>query len=533
MRNLFANLYLFALCWTGFSTIGCLEEKSVRAKYPYIAAYGAPAALMTPSSTPTPAPITRSSEVQILNNFCGCWDSHSDILGDCETFCQEQNAPAPTLFLNTILGPQALQQFNNLGQWCESKLTDQLSDPHCFLHVENAQGEAGDLPIKYSSKNSFNVNISALRYGQVYLAQLVVIDSQGVVAQSTSIQFQRRRYIDLTGPAQGLLKISPIAQYRCLANWINILGQQVYYQNVSDQYFFYPPSVNPSPLPLSVTWPTATSFNPHYQYYLCHQLHVPAQGQYGSDLSVYRDHSLLPRMNLVPNAFWLWDANDLRFFKTINGKDLDINLLIKKQLEQEFGSSSSINLFQELTWATGPAISAEQLGNYRSSYRPTNLIGIIMQPWLNPQTQLSYCPSFQDLQQKLPLMQVLRSYTGPTEGLYLARRESTSWIGANGQYLTSLPDLVLIRESWLKEIWFYQVNGQVVSASELTARKFPIYFYWPANPQSPLIQNSAQQRYQLITPDELSSIEAPALERTSYPSSDKRLGCIPSTGNIY
>jgi hypothetical protein len=145
-----------------------------------------------------------------------------------------------------------------------------------------------------------------------------------------------------------------------------------------------------------------------------------------------------------------------------------------------------------------------------------------MTPWIDQTTFRAYCPKQAHYFSSNQLFAAMRDIIGvDTEGLYVAKQEGAI-------------DYILVRESLLKQIWFYIENGQHIEPNNNTIVGKQIQFYWPADVNSPFVRKSHQQLFTIKSANELSTGTASTSQQSSngspmsYPPHDKRLGCIPS-----
>ena len=120
-----------------------------------------------------------------------------------------------------------------------------------------------------------------------------------------------------------------------------------------------------------------------------------------------------------------------------------------------------------------------------------------------------------------------------TEALYLAEKEPQTYLDADGKTVT-IKNVMFIRETVLDMIRFYRDSstGQLIPADDTSVQTETVMFFWPPNPQAPLVKQSYQKIYTVRTPEELSTTpETPGKPRTTVRPADKRFACIPSSGD--
>ena len=102
-----------------------------------------------------------------------------------------------------------------------------------------------------------------------------------------------------------------------------------------------------------------------------------------------------------------------------------------------------------------------------------------MQPFVNSRTNQSFCPDEDDYASNDPLFRVLSEVVGvPTEGIFMSEKDQESLFDCEGNFVSN-PDLLLIRETDLKKVWFFFEGGKEVEPDEITATTKTIQFYFP------------------------------------------------------
>jgi hypothetical protein len=126
-----------------------------------------------------------------------------------------------------------------------------------------------------------------------------------------------------------------------------------------------------------------------------------------------------------------------------------------------------------------PASSAD--GNSSPNAQP--VLGFVMSPFVDPATNKSFCPTFADYNDPTSstAIQVMKDVVGiDTEGLYLGEKNVETAV-IDGTTITSPPDYIVIKESTLKQIWFYFENEQAIAPNSITEGTKTLYFYYPPN----------------------------------------------------
>jgi hypothetical protein len=502
------GLVLLASCIMG-------DDKSYRKGKALVPDYSELSAEPTP--TPTPEVIRPSGQVYIQSDFCSCLNSKPDIIGNCTSFCAERNDTNPTLYVNVELGTDITLNSifsedgtgeGNLAGWCRNEISDGRTNPGCKLQFYDGYSTNLLDIILLNGTNAFTADISSLSIGKTYVLKLIESNS-GSKASSDSFQLRRTNPpsdIAITGP----LRITGVSQYSCLVRSGEVDGAGYnYYNDAIEKYFYYPRANTPPTLP------------PGQNFTFCHD--IIANGD--------NDSPLYPRLRNIDNYFSAWNETDLRFFDQDSNGILDANDQIKARLE-DLGEtiSGDLNIFFELRWQN--ALVAET----SSSGETTTVLprlGFFMAPWTEETSQRGFCPTQVNYDGTNKIFNVLKEIVGvDTEALYLAQREPQTYLDKDGNSVT-YQNIMFIRETVLDMIRFYTDSGtgQLVPADDITAQTETIMFFWPPNPQAPLVKQSYQKIYTIRTPEELSTTpETPGVPRTTVRPADKRFACIPSSG---
>ncbi len=431
-------------------------------------------------------------EVFVKRDFCACKSGLPDVVNDCVNFCQSRNTTSneSRLYGSVNVGPniELNPQLGNLHGWCTNELegSDQVS-PTCLLEVWSDNGDESTLIMEtFPGTNRFEATITGLSYNRTYIARIV---ESGSGAASDSFQIRRRRFETDNGPSDMPLKIMPISQYSCLdrtGSCGQIEDQNEFYLCARRQYFYFSSNSEPPAMP------------PGDNFVVCHDL---ARGK--------NDNELFPRFELRPQHLAMWDVTDIRFVDQNNDGQPDINQIIKDRLAEDYNEiRDNVRVFDLFTWPNRPGSGSVNVGFY-------------MQPWLDQRTGRAFCPGLDEYNGNENIFRVLGDLIGiETEGLFLAVQEAES-SEQDG------PTVLFIRESQLKEIWFYYRDGQHYRPDEVTAGQRTIRFYWPPPGPGgdPYIRQAHQRLFTIRSPEELSG-PASGLQ-TSIRPPDKRFGCIP------
>ncbi|MDC0254738.1 hypothetical protein OAK75_07565 [Bacteriovoracales bacterium] len=435
--------------------------------------------------------------------------SNVTITSYCKSYCNSKSEQNPMIYVKTKVGPsiQLNEKMIDLFGWCTAELADGVTSPSCSA-VFYASGEA---PISVSlnkdsiSGSSFKVLLNdSISYGKQYIMRLEVIPPPTGLKSpvSTSLNFIRKKYAQ-NDLVMGPLKVMPIAQYSCLvrSGQYSNTTNEFYYQNAARVHFYYSANRRPSNL------------SPGETTYTCHDFQL-----YGEN-----DGPGLPRFELMSHHFSLWNAQDPRFQSLEGSESPKINSLIQNDLNELTGSTGNeINLFSKFDYAVKPASANDE--------NPTATLGYIMQPFINSKTNSPLCPTRAEYTSDTPLFKILGDYIGAdTEAIYFAEREPVRYlVQEEGKYtLKDTPtDVLLIRESQLKKIWFFYENGLPITADETASFNRSINFFWPPDYNYPLMKKAYQRVYTVKLPQNIGK-SASSQTPVASSSRDKRYGCVP------
>lgn len=445
-----------------------------------------------------------TNQVFVKNDYCSCNNGVADILNNCAAFCSTKpNTNAqPVLFGSVTLGPDILlnDDLGNLENWCNNIITGSTdAAPRCALRVFDGSNTT-DLEMSVpADSNTFSVNIGSLDREKTYVARIVEVQS-GSEATSDAFQIYRIPAPDNNPGPVGPLKIMPISQYTCV-QWAGSVGANLSYDAMVKMYFYFPS--NQEPLP--VVNPTGGD---------------DAVNVYCHDLQLYgvNDSPLLPRLELRPQHFSLWDFSDTRLADLNLNDNADINETIVTRLQTEFNVSNPnlrvFNLFPILTRPNTNQTSG----------------GFFMVPWINPTTGRGFCPKQANYNGTDPVFKILKDVVGvDTEGIYAAIKQPELLQLSDGTSVQAPDTFIYIRENVLKQIWFYTENNQILIPNEVTAGQKTIHFYWPADTQDPYTKKDYQRIFTVRSSADLANGNGNSITipNTVTPS-DKRLGCIPA-----
>lgn len=490
-----------------------VDESAARADLNNVVKYAKGICIKTPASRP-------SDEVFVDPKFCACQKGKPFVVNDCEAFCTSYTEEEPKLFVTTTVGPKISSdtELVTTKGWCNNDLTESVANhaPSCILQLFDG---INTIPVEmdFTGDFSFTADLSKISKNKTYVATIYEVESG---AKSKPFQLHAVDIIS-SDDDNSPLKIMPISQYTCIYTYYDstvesALATDFYSGNMSRIYLYYPSNKLPE-----VSAGTLTNL-------FCHDII-----KYGR-----KDSILYPRLELIPNSFALWDKSDIRFYDADNNTKIDINEQIQNRLINEYGIASSINIFNPITYATS---IIQENGNSSDSTVNTKTIlqGFYMQPWIDRNTKLGYCPKQEHYHGDAPVFRILKEIIGiDTEALYFGKSApSSAIIDQEEVYIQG--SIIMIRESVLKKIWFYYENGQPLQPNEVIAGQKEILFYYPPAPnyESPYVKKSYQKLFKLYHPQEAAQEESedqslvPPPPRTDILPPNKMFGCVPSLGD--
>jgi hypothetical protein len=445
-----------------------------------------------------------TNQIDIKSDFCSCINGKSDIINDCASFCASITpSTSPTLYVNTIIGADiALNtKLGNLANWCSVQLDGDPTAPQCFLSATDGVNTISNIPVNISSgSNSFNANIQLLALDKTYIVKLVE-GKTGSNAQSKEFQLRRKTQTVDDTTTLGALKITPINQYTCMTYGGTVTSTGSILRTSYARVFYYFAS-NETPPPI----PPAGGSN--QSQVVCHdeQLHP------GNDSAEY------PRLEMIPQAFTMWDKADPRFVNE-NSTGLTINKTITTRLLNEYGvTANSIDLFRLINYPNRPTTTSTSTANIP--------LGYIMIPFADKGGK-TFCPTQSDFNAAdQPLFNILKDYMDDTEGLYLAEKEAETI--QDGTTYKTIYGTMFVTESIVKGYGFYIENGVKIRATAASMNTKTIYYYWPVNDtMDPLLQGN-RKLFTVRSPDTLNG-NIPTGQSTTQKTTDKRIGCVPKS----
>jgi len=395
--------------------------------------------------------------------------------------------------LNTKLG--------NLYNWCTVQLDGDPTSPQCFLNATDGSGNViSNIPVNINpGSNTFTANIQQLALDKTYIVKIVE-GKTGTNSQSKEFQVRRKTQSTEDSSQLGALKVTPINQYTCMTYGGTVTSTGTILRTSYARVFYYFAS-NETPPPI----PPAGGTN--QSQVVCHdeQLHP------GNDSAEY------PRLELIPQAFTMWDKADPRFVNE-NNSGLTINKTITTRLTNEYGVTATIDLFKLINYPNRPTTTSTSTANIP--------LGYMMIPFVD-KTGKAFCPTQSDYNAAdQPLFNIMKDYMDDTEGLFLAEKEAETI--QDGTSYKTIYGTMFVTESILKNYGFYIENGVKIRATQSSMNTKTIYYYWPVSTSmDPLLQGN-RKLFTVRSPDTLNG-NVPTGQSTSQKTSDKRIGCVPKS----
>lgn len=457
------------------------------------------------------------------NDFCACKDGKPVSYGNCSSFCASKNTSgAEVLFANfSITEAITKSGLNSVFGWCRANLETDEVNPECKLQAKDENNAVIELDVNIpSNSNSITANIQdALEFDKTYILTLVEKSSG---AKSNSIQFIKFS-TDLALPILGPLKVASVNQYSCIVRTAATDDNtgDVYFEEAYRLHFYQHPRFPAKTVPLGLG------------SFVCHDIWTYGQ----------QDEARFPRLENKEGALKFWDETDPRFYDNNGNGIVDINDGIISKVKALGGTiASNISLFRKRQWYNSDvclsAMESSQGSNSggRNASLPTELpiLGYNLPSWIDTTTYRAYCPKAEHYNSNNTLFKAMRDFIGvDTEAFYGGAKflNTTSAVGA------CLTDIVLLRETDIKDVWFYYKNGVPTVPTDDIIANVPVYFHYPLNKASPYVKTSTQGLYRVQTAAELNSIlngnntptttSNPTGGATIFPPHDRRLGCVP------
>ncbi|MBY0413508.1 MAG: hypothetical protein K2Q18_05055, partial [Bdellovibrionales bacterium] len=424
---------------------------------------------------------TRPTNLEVKSDFCACIDGKSDIINNCDSFCETKPVTSrPILYANivNIIGNPLIK---NVHDWCTRQIAGDQTGPGCSLQAIDEYNNNISMEVTTSAgSNQFTVDIQNLQKARTYILKLVESKS-GSNAQTETFQINRKSLPPPEDDTLGALLIAPINQYTCFNYGIDYSENRNGYAR---KFYYFSDAEFPAAMPPVSPGRSAVI--------VCHDeiLHP------GNDSILYE------RLEKISQLYPLWDKNDSRF--TMDGTRPIINSIIQKRLYDEYRINSSIDLFRNLNGQTSP-----------NSSSPGVFLGYMMVPFKNTSTGKTYCPTTADFNGTDPVLNILGDYMDDTEGLYIAEKEPEVIIQYNET--KTIYGTMYVTQSSLLNYGFYLENGLKIRIDNSTLHTKAVHFYWPfSSTEDPLVSGGRK----LFS---VKSVSAPG-------TTDKRIGCIPKAG---
>ena len=446
--------------------------------------------------------IRPTNAIQFKSNVCGCQNTKAITLNNCSQVCAGKNTNnEELLFGEVVLNESVLlnPSLGSLQNWCSIEIGDGLLNPGCVAELSDGSGKF-TLPIKeFTGQSSFTIDIKTLALNQTYVLTLKETTSG---ATSGSVQI-RKIDPDKEVSTRGPLSIHPATMYTCVSRFGPSNAASFFSLDYVKFHFYYSPNNPPPTIP-----------NTSDGRFFCHDM------LFGEE-----DSPLFPRLEEIPQHFAIWNYRDNRFVDTDgNGKE-DINDEIQTRLLDEYSISREVKLFSLFKW---PNVIATSEGDNNLT-----ILGYFMIPFIDTNTGQGFCPDQSRYNGSDPLFRVLKEYIGvDTEGIYIAEREALAFTDEEGERVEAGQDIIFIRETLLKKIWFYYEDGQHLEPDEITSTSKRIMFYWPADINDPYVRKSTQDIYTIRAASEIGTGNDEKDLQTVVRPPDKRYGCVPSIGDV-
>lgn len=444
-------------------------------------------------------PTRPTGAIVLQTDHCACQNGESIALGTCAQTCASKpNTENELLYFNAEPTTAiTLDIYQDISGWCKRDIIDpntgeavNAGAAACVIEAIDENGGRTELPFEPGAgAKSFAVDVSVLNFNNSYRITIVEVSSG---ARSSTIQLRKIKTNDRG--IEGPLALMPVNEFACMINRFEDPDEP---RNITDSdrtHFYFVSETRPEPLPKNT-------------------------GAYCHDKQKQETPTNSPLLEEKAGAFSVWNRNDPRFFDLDGDDEIDIHNIIAEEVERQGQRlDSTPRLFFELEWPNGISIDGDSGTNTQGK------LGFYMTPWIDDQTFKAYCPTQEYYYSSNPIFRAMREVVGvDTEGLYVAKKDGFC-------------DFVLVKESLIKQIWFYKENGQHIQPNDNTISGKQVQFYWPASTDSPFIKKSDQAVYTLKRADELTCGDTTLPEssgqgsngaRTNFPPHDKRIGCVP------
>lgn len=455
-----------------------------------------------------PSIVRASDDISIKTDFCACLNGKSDLINNCDAFCaQKPSTNQPMLYVNTIPGIQtgANPKQGNLYNWCNVKLSNDESQPQCFLEYNNGSGALQAEINIASGSNSFSANISNLSRGKTYLLS-VIESASGRNARTKYFQVRRKAY-EGDDTETGTIGVSPVTQYSCLSYGTQISNGTASRTNYIKNFYYFPdddrPTGMPAPAPGTI------------QTVVCHD----DQKNPGNDSNEYE------RLESIPGIYSVWKMSDSLFVVDKDTSKLNIHTILDKRLVNEYGqTTANVNLFATISYPRRPLTSSSGSGTADNP-----VLGYVMGAFKDPVTKRTFCPTTTHFNTSTdPLVRLLGDYIGDTEGFYIAEKNAETITNSSGESQI-IYGTMFVTESIILKHGFYIENNIKIKISESTLHSGKkVFYYWPIRENSDDLMAAGRKLYTVMTLDTING-NRPTTSATAEQATDKRLGCVPKS----
>lgn len=481
--------------------------------------------------------VTRPSNQINVTSYCACQGNQSitQNISTCDSVCSTKSSSSEEKLLYITMQPSEQLQLNEslstVQKWCRNSLSEESGNNQCAMEIYDESNNLVGTVVQDSDNVNEITNLAitanrlvlrltsaGLTESQNYRLRLIELESQATWNSFIQLRLKSLSSASFDGIP---LWSTPVNQYSCLLRGVATENGVSYFDWAQKMYFYYIEQNRPPTVPAGV------------DYLICHDY-----------FTTLIDSPSIPRLELVPDIFRVWDLQDPKFSdirgpngSSISNQDIDIHDTIVDMLaERGVTQIGSPNIFNKIQAQFFPSTTlAENSDNQIVTGEDNSTLGYIMRPFIDQATNMSYCPNQTHYYSSVPIMRVLKEVVGSdTEGLYFAESEIVTSYEVDGTAHYSPQSFMFIKESTLKKIWFYiDSNSYRVSPTESNVRGKTVYFFWPPNPNSPFVKGANQRTYTVKGPDIYSAAADAANGNDPPPTSiathDKKIGCVPST----
>ena len=458
------------------------------------------------------------------DDFCICKDQKAYSSNSCSSFCSTKSTGGLALLYANFTVGAAISlntSFNNINGWCTATIAGATGNAGCALAAKDSEGNTKSADLTSITNNSIIVNVSDLiaedKTYQLRLYEKSSCTTSGdpTTCASSDIVQTIRYSVDVGSTALGVLKNASINQYTCIVKTLTTATTgsvtDVYSDSAYRLHFYFLPSMPPTTV-------AAGTLN-----LVCHD--PIANGT--------NDSEEFPRLELKTDVFRLWDKLDPRFYDNTGNNVMDVNDIII-QKTKNYGSTitAGTNFFASFTWPGSPTVSTQSGDTTTATASPS--IGYYMAPWIDTTTYLSYCLNSTHFSGTNALFRAIGDVVqSDTEGLYVGEKAAETITNSDGTTTTGVKDYILVRETDIKQVWFYLKSSVPTKPTDANIASNAVYFYYPFNFSTPFVKSSSQRLYRVRGASELSTTSGNTTSgtdsgtKTAVPPHDRRIGCIP------